>query len=124
MMLVRNLKYYDASPNGIALSSSSYSHILNLSYFKDDSSPNGIALSSSSNFWLGLLNPFLSDIKLEMVVVLFSAWDYSAWVRSYALFLEERLECYRVLKYDIETERLVSSPLYLKFFMHAFCYNS
>ncbi|XP_057550048.1 putative clathrin assembly protein At5g35200 isoform X2 [Amaranthus tricolor] len=34
-----------------------------------------------------------------------SAWDYSAWVRSYALFLEERLECYRVLKYDVETER-------------------
>ncbi|KAK1292528.1 putative clathrin assembly protein [Acorus calamus] len=32
------------------------------------------------------------------------AWDYSAWVRSYALFLEERLECYRVLTYDIETE--------------------
>ncbi|KAJ0246072.1 putative clathrin assembly protein [Hirschfeldia incana] len=34
------------------------------------------------------------------------AWDCSAWVRTYALFLEERLECYRVLKYDIEVERL------------------
>ncbi|XP_077237948.1 putative clathrin assembly protein At5g35200 [Tasmannia lanceolata] len=34
-----------------------------------------------------------------------NAWDYSAWVRTYALFLEERLECFRVLKYDIETER-------------------
>ncbi|KDO73480.1 hypothetical protein CISIN_1g009078mg [Citrus sinensis] len=34
-----------------------------------------------------------------------NAWDYSAWVRSYALFLEERLECFRVLKYDIETDR-------------------
>ncbi|GMN62085.1 hypothetical protein TIFTF001_031164 [Ficus carica] len=34
------------------------------------------------------------------------AWDCSAWVRTYALFLEERLECFRVLKYDIETERL------------------
>lgn len=33
-----------------------------------------------------------------------SAWDYSAWVRAYALFLEERLECFRVLKYDVETE--------------------
>ncbi|KAL2482725.1 putative clathrin assembly protein [Forsythia ovata] len=33
-----------------------------------------------------------------------NAWDYSAWVRSYALFLEERLECFRVLKYDVETE--------------------
>ncbi|XP_077220084.1 putative clathrin assembly protein At2g01600 [Tasmannia lanceolata] len=33
------------------------------------------------------------------------AWDCSAWVRTYALFLEERLECFRVLKYDVETER-------------------
>ncbi|GMY35802.1 putative clathrin assembly protein At5g35200 [Fagus crenata] len=33
------------------------------------------------------------------------AWDYSGWVRTYALFLEERLECFRVLKYDIETDR-------------------
>ncbi|KAF5182094.1 Clathrin coat assembly protein [Thalictrum thalictroides] len=33
------------------------------------------------------------------------AWDCSAWVRTYALFLEERLECFRVLKYDIEAER-------------------
>ncbi|KAL0463464.1 UNVERIFIED_CONTAM: putative clathrin assembly protein [Sesamum latifolium] len=34
------------------------------------------------------------------------AWDCSAWVRAYGLFLEERLECFRVLKYDIEAERL------------------
>ncbi|KAK9715157.1 hypothetical protein RND81_06G146500 [Saponaria officinalis] len=33
-----------------------------------------------------------------------SAWDYSAWVRAYALFLEEKLECFRVLKYDVETD--------------------
>ncbi|KAH9610838.1 hypothetical protein KSS87_005285 [Heliosperma pusillum] len=33
-----------------------------------------------------------------------TAWDYSAWVRAYALFLEERLECFRVLQYDVETE--------------------
>ncbi|XP_066321300.1 putative clathrin assembly protein At5g57200 isoform X1 [Miscanthus floridulus] len=38
-----------------------------------------------------------------------SAWDCSAWVRTYAFFLEERLECFRVLKYDIETERLAHS---------------
>nr|CAB3445794.1 unnamed protein product [Digitaria exilis] len=37
-------------------------------------------------------------------------WDCSAWVRTYALFLEERLECFRVLNYDIETERLMRSP--------------
>ncbi|KAA8529034.1 hypothetical protein F0562_033478 [Nyssa sinensis] len=34
------------------------------------------------------------------------AWDCSGWVRTYGLFLEERLECFRVLKYDIEAERL------------------
>lgn len=34
------------------------------------------------------------------------AWDCSAWVRSYGMFLEERLECFRVLKYDIEAEHL------------------
>ncbi|XP_072963233.1 putative clathrin assembly protein At5g57200 [Typha angustifolia] len=38
------------------------------------------------------------------------AWDCSAWVRTYALFLEERLESFRVLKYDIEAERLLKSP--------------
>ncbi|CAN8293407.1 unnamed protein product [Cochlearia groenlandica] len=35
-----------------------------------------------------------------------TAWDCSAWVRAYALFLEERLQCIRVLKYDTEAERL------------------
>ncbi|KAM7269857.1 hypothetical protein ACFE04_025354 [Oxalis oulophora] len=35
------------------------------------------------------------------------AWDCSAWVRTYGLFLEERLECFRAIKYDIESERLV-----------------
>jgi hypothetical protein len=34
------------------------------------------------------------------------AWDCSAWVRTYGLFLEERLECFRILKYDIESERI------------------
>ncbi|CAA3004604.1 clathrin assembly At2g01600 [Olea europaea subsp. europaea] len=34
------------------------------------------------------------------------AWDCSAWVRTYAFFLEERLECFKILKYDIEAERL------------------
>ncbi|KAI9215482.1 hypothetical protein POPTR_T124907v4 [Populus trichocarpa] len=34
-----------------------------------------------------------------------NAWDFSAWVRTYALFLEERLECFRVLKYDVEMDR-------------------
>ncbi|XP_051152439.1 putative clathrin assembly protein At5g57200 [Andrographis paniculata] len=37
------------------------------------------------------------------------AWDCSAWVRAYALFLEERLECLRALHFDIEADR-VSKP--------------
>ncbi|CAA3021283.1 clathrin assembly At5g57200 [Olea europaea subsp. europaea] len=37
------------------------------------------------------------------------AWDCSAWVRTYALFLEERLECFRTLKYDIESEQLIKT---------------
>ncbi|PON52192.1 AP180 N-terminal domain containing protein [Trema orientale] len=40
-----------------------------------------------------------------------NAWDFSAWVRTYALFLEERLECFRVLKYDIETDRARTKDL-------------
>ncbi|TVU27825.1 hypothetical protein EJB05_19326 [Eragrostis curvula] len=32
------------------------------------------------------------------------AWDYSAWVRNYALYLEERLESFRVLRYDVEKD--------------------
>eukprot|EP00249_Psilotum_nudum_P015585 c25410_g1_i2 orf=1003-2697(-) len=39
------------------------------------------------------------------------AWDYSAWVRTYALFLEERLECFCMLKYDVESERLRTKEL-------------
>ncbi|KAL6534748.1 hypothetical protein OROGR_013423 [Orobanche gracilis] len=33
-----------------------------------------------------------------------SAWDYSAWIRSYALYIEECLECFRVLKYDFHRD--------------------
>ncbi|KAK6796153.1 hypothetical protein RDI58_003854 [Solanum bulbocastanum] len=39
------------------------------------------------------------------------AWDCSAWVRTYGLFLEERLECFRNLKYDIDGERLTKTTL-------------
>ncbi|GKV18143.1 hypothetical protein SLEP1_g28565 [Rubroshorea leprosula] len=34
-----------------------------------------------------------------------NAWDYSAWVRVYALYLEERLACFSALKYDVEREQ-------------------
>ncbi|KAL6911655.1 hypothetical protein ACP4OV_000460 [Aristida adscensionis] len=57
----------------------SSSHMLHLSYFKDDSSA--------------------------------EAWDYSAWVRNYALYLEERLESFRVLKYDVEKDPLGTKDL-------------
>ncbi|EPS69599.1 hypothetical protein M569_05168, partial [Genlisea aurea] len=40
-----------------------------------------------------------------------NAWDYSAWIRSYALFLEERLECFRILKYDVEADPLRTKDL-------------
>lgn len=46
-------------------------------------------------------------LVMEFFVFRLPAWDYSAWVRTYALFLEERLECFRVLKYDVETDRAV-----------------
>ncbi|XP_038987333.1 putative clathrin assembly protein At5g35200 isoform X2 [Phoenix dactylifera] len=40
-----------------------------------------------------------------------NAWDYSAWVRTYALYLEEWLECYGILKYDVGTEHSRTSEL-------------
>ncbi|CAM8940095.1 unnamed protein product [Rhodiola kirilowii] len=40
-----------------------------------------------------------------------NAWEYSAWVRAYALFLEERMECYRVLKYDVAADRVRTKDL-------------
>nr|GEW70751.1 putative clathrin assembly protein At5g35200 [Tanacetum cinerariifolium] len=39
------------------------------------------------------------------------AWDYSSWIRTYALYLEERLNCFHVLKYDVETERIRTRDL-------------
>ncbi|BFG14733.1 hypothetical protein CerSpe_010070 [Prunus speciosa] len=33
-----------------------------------------------------------------------SALDFSAWVRTYASYLEERLECFRILKYDVQKD--------------------
>ena len=62
-------------------------------------------------------NLLLVDLFIIITEIDFcSAWDYSAWVRAYALFLEEKLECFRVLKYDIETERSVSLSLHFSSF--------
>ncbi|KAL2481080.1 putative clathrin assembly protein [Abeliophyllum distichum] len=33
-----------------------------------------------------------------------TAWEYSTWIRIYALYLEERLECFRILKYDFQRD--------------------
>lgn len=33
------------------------------------------------------------------------AWNYSAWIRAYALYIEERLECFHVLKYDVSKDQ-------------------
>lgn len=52
---------------------------------------------------------YARDHFFRFIEFTYAAWDCSAWVRTYALFLEERLECFRVLKYDIEAERLVKS---------------
>ena len=57
---------------------------------------------------------------MKFILTCCSAWDYSAWVRTYALFLEERLECFRVLKYDIETDRPVRIFF---FFLSKFFYD-
>ncbi|KAL0333597.1 UNVERIFIED_CONTAM: putative clathrin assembly protein [Sesamum angustifolium] len=40
---------------------------------------------------------------------LYAAWECSAWVRTYALYLEERLECFRNIYYDIEADKVPKS---------------
>ncbi|KAM7252708.1 hypothetical protein ACFE04_008217 [Oxalis oulophora] len=45
------------------------------------------------------------------------AWDYSAWICAYAMYLEERLESFRVLKYDVQMDnsnRVLDTPNLLK----------
>ncbi|XVF34331.1 hypothetical protein REPUB_Repub18cG0050500 [Reevesia pubescens] len=33
------------------------------------------------------------------------AWNYSVWVRTYALYLEERIECFHLLEYDVDRDQ-------------------
>jgi hypothetical protein len=92
----------------ISTFSSGRGRILNLSNFKDESSPNGIKFEGST------FRYYDTNLILFQKTVAFpiSAWDYSAWVRTYALYLEEKLECFRILRYDIEAERVqVSATL-------------
>lgn len=75
-------------------------HIFQISNFKDESSP------------LGKLSDITfscSILLLSYALLVMTAWDCSAWVRTYGLFLEERLECFRNLKYDIDGERLTKT---------------
>ena len=55
---------------------------------------------------------------------LYAAWDCSAWVRTYALFLEEKLEYFRILRYDIEAEWLTKpSPTKTQVSLFALPFN-
>ncbi|KAH0459274.1 hypothetical protein IEQ34_012088 [Dendrobium chrysotoxum] len=78
----------------------SRSQMLNLSHFKDDSSANGNSVVIELD--RGIIK--LAPLPWTNIASLVTAWDYSAWVRAYALYLEERLECFHVLKYDVETD--------------------
>ena len=89
------------------LNFSQRARILQLSNFKDDSSP--IGESSTQRFTYQKRFLLSVNANLAFLFVSLIAWDCSAWVRTYALFLEERLECFRVLKYDTEAERLPKS---------------
>ena len=83
--------------------------MLNMAHFKDDSSPNGIFF-----FPFGGVIILVKILFMMIIFMSWTAWDYSAWVRTYALFLEERLECFRVLKYDVELDRPVRTYLFYR----------
>lgn len=48
------------------------------------------------------------------------AWDNSTWIRAYALYIEECLECFRVLKYDFHRDHSVCFSLARKIYYMAF----
>ncbi|KAM0904591.1 hypothetical protein ACQ4PT_017916 [Festuca glaucescens] len=79
-------------------------------------------LSKTKNWIVGLV-PYLSMSMIFynlcfIMMILDSdhiflgspSWDCSAWVRLYAQYLDERVECFRVLKYDVEADRLLKLP--------------
>lgn len=102
IVIHRTLREGDPTFRDELLNYSHRGHILRISNFKDDTSPLGRMIIM--NFWY--VNETLLKIHFLDHLHGVEAWDCSAWIRTYALFLEERLECYRVLKYDIEAERL------------------
>lgn len=90
----------------------SRSHMLNLAYFKDDSSAGGTNwhFITSVVTFIAVLDILTLNYN-DYLLLSCSAWDFSAWIRTYALYLEERLECFRVLKYDVETDPPVCNPI-------------
>ncbi|KAI3944669.1 hypothetical protein MKW98_021127 [Papaver atlanticum] len=63
-----------------------------------------LGLSQLSVVWsLGVICSTWHILRM-IQVQMFLAWDYSAWDSTYALYLEEGLECFRVLKHEIETD--------------------
>lgn len=107
IVIHRTLREGDPTFREELLNYSNRGRILQISYFKDDSSPLGKHCCTSSRYHQsGVTEKRKSSVIHFLLDV---AWDCSAWVRTYALFLEERLECFRVLKFDVETERLTKS---------------
>mmetsp|Transcript_12127 Transcript_12127/g.31080 ORF Transcript_12127/g.31080 Transcript_12127/m.31080 type:complete len:651 (-) Transcript_12127:126-2078(-) len=37
------------------------------------------------------------------------AWDYSSWIRVYSIFLDERLDLFRLLKFDIQVDKAAAA---------------
>ena len=104
----RTLREGDPTFREELLNYSQKGHVLQISNFKDDSSPLGrMLLFNFYEFTKYADEVFFHNFYFKLLH--YEAWDCSAWVRTYALFLEERLECYRVLKYDIESERLTKT---------------
>ncbi|KAK9941820.1 hypothetical protein M0R45_007514 [Rubus argutus] len=52
-----------------------------------------------------MVTSYGNSLEAHAFLQLLATWDYSTWIRSYALFLEERLECCCVLKFDVEMDR-------------------
>ena len=89
---------------------------LQISNFKDDSSALGR---------LDRPGPLVIWIFFHFIIrFLYAAWDCSAWIRTYALFLEEKLEYFRILRYDIEAEWLTKpSPTKTQVSLFALPFN-
>ncbi|PWA93495.1 clathrin assembly protein [Artemisia annua] len=80
---------------------------IQIAEFRDESSQLGNQKDLISLLWIWL---FWIFIFLIFFNVCKTALDCSSWIQMYAAFLEERVECFRVLGFDIETEWLTTLP--------------